>query len=314
MRSEDRSATCCHHRCYHLCRKDNNNNLINKRYEQNFFFFRSLQPIQAPHRRLHRRRSRRFFLCCCLCRSCCRIVSRTQRPTLRKQLGLDRLALHTSRRYHRRHSSSLNSSLTMDAKEIQKRIVRLKDDIEREVRDRLPRKVGIVAVNHFKQNFRDAGWRDDGLHPWKTTQRQREGGPDAKYTPLTSRRDHLMRSIQYSSQPGQVTVTNPVPYAAIHNNGGTLNTHPSVTKRMRRFAWAKVYALAGVKGKGKLPKQLPATAAKWRALALTKKSKLSITARIPQRQFMGDSRELKQKINTIINDSVKRIENGILNI
>lgn len=200
----------------------------------------------------------------------------------------------------------------MDAKEIQKRIVRLKDDIEREVRDRLPRKVGIVAVNHFKQNFRDAGWRDDGLHPWKTTQRQREGGPDAKYTPLTSRRDHLMRSIQYSSQPGQVTVTNPVPYAAIHNNGGTLNTHPSVTKRMRRFAWAKVYALAGVKGK--LPKQLPATAAKWRALALTKKSKLNITARIPQRQFMGDSRELKQKINTIINDSVKRIENGILNI
>lgn len=202
----------------------------------------------------------------------------------------------------------------MDAKEIQKRIVRLKDDIEREVRDRLPRKVGIVAVNHFKQNFRDASWRDDGLHPWKTTQRQREGGPDAKYTPLTSRRDHLMRSIQYSSQPGQVTVTNPVPYAAIHNNGGTLNTHPSVTKRMRRFAWAKVYALAGVKGKGKLPKQLPATAAKWRALALTKKSKLSITARIPQRQFMGDSRELKQKINTIINDSIKRIENGILNI
>lgn len=166
----------------------------------------------------------------------------------------------------------------------------------------------------WQQFIRDAGWRDDGLHPWKTTQRQREGGPDAKYTPLTSRRDHLMRSIQYSSQPGQVTVTNPVPYAAIHNNGGTLNTHPSVTKRMRRFAWAKVYALAGVKGKGKLPKQLPATAAKWRALALTKKSKLSITARIPQRQFMGDSRELKQKINTIINDSVKRIENGILNI
>ena len=202
----------------------------------------------------------------------------------------------------------------MDAKEIQKRIVRLKDDIEREVRDRLPRKVGIVAVNHFKQNFRDAGWRDDGLHPWNTTQRQREGGPDAKYTPLTSRRDHLMRSIQYSSQPGQVTVSNPVPYAPIHNNGGTVGTHPSVTKRMRRFAWAKVYALAGVKGRGKLPKHLPAAAAKWRALALTKKSKLSITAHIPQRQFMGDSRELKQKINAIINDSIKRIENGILNL
>lgn len=210
--------------------------------------------------------------------------------------------------------SLLHHFLTMDAKDIQKRITRLKDDIEREVRERLPRKVGIVAVNHFKQNFRDAGWRDNGLHPWKTTRRQKEGGTDAKYTPLTSRRNHLMRSIQYESQPGQVTVSNPVPYAAIHNEGGTINTHPSVTKRMRRFAWAKVYALAGVKGKGKLPKQLPAAAAKWRALALTKKSKLNITAHIPQRQFMGDSRELKQKINTIINESIKRIENGILNL
>ena len=220
------------------------------------------------------------------------------------------LQANYQRLLRRRHSSSLNSFLTMDAKEIQKRIVRLKDDIEREVRDRLPRKVGIVAVNHFKQNFRDAGWRDDGLHPWKTTRRQREGGPDAKYTPLSSRRDHLMRSIQYSSQPGQVTVTNPVPYAAIHNNGGTLNTHPSVTKRMRRFAWAKVYALAGVKGKGKLPKQLPTAAAKWRALALTKKSKLSITARIPQRQFIGPSAELKQNIQNTVENEIRNILNS----
>lgn len=77
----------------------------------------------------------------------------------------------------------------MDAKEIQMRIERVKTDIEKEVHDRLPRKVGITAVNHFRQNFRDAGWRDNGLHPWKKTLRQQGGGPDAKYTPLSSRRD-----------------------------------------------------------------------------------------------------------------------------
>ena len=103
----------------------------------------------------------------------------------------------------------------MDAKEIQMRIERVKTDIEKEVRDRLPRKVGITAVNHFRQNFRDAGWRDNGLHPWKKTLRQQGGSPDAKYTPLTSRRDHLMRSLQYEqTAPGEVTVTAPVPYAA----------------------------------------------------------------------------------------------------
>lgn len=203
----------------------------------------------------------------------------------------------------------------MDAKEVRRRIERAKTDIEKEVRDRLPRKVGITAVNHFRRNFRDAGWRDNGLHPWKKTLRQQAGGNDAKYTPLTSRRDHLMRSIQYEqTAPGEVTVTDPVPYAAIHNEGGTLNTHPSVTPKMRRFAWAKAYSLAGVKGKGRLPKELPPEAAKWCALALTKKSRLNITAHIPRRQFMGESHELMREINNIINQSLNRIRNGILGL
>ena len=57
--------------------------------------------------------------------------------------------------------------------------------------------------------------------------------------------------------------------------------------------------------------ELPPEAAKWRALALTKKSKLNVTAHIPRRQFMGESRELMQKVNEIINESINRIKNGI---
>lgn len=37
----------------------------------------------------------------------------------------------------------------MEAKDIEKLVRKAKDDIEKEVRDRLPRKVGVVAVNHF---------------------------------------------------------------------------------------------------------------------------------------------------------------------
>lgn len=84
-----------------------------------------------------------------------------------------------------------------------------------------------------------------------------------------------------------------------------------MTPKMRRFAWAKAYSVAGVRGKGGLPKELPPEAAKWRALALTKKSKLNVTAHIPRRQFMGESRELMQKVNEIINESINRIKNGI---
>ena len=98
-----------------------------------------------------------------------------------------------------------------------------------------------------------------------------------------------MSSIQASSSPGQVTIENPVPYAAIHNDGGDITTHPTVTERMRRYAWHMVYSLAGIKGKGKLPKELPAEAEKWKGLALTRKRSIIVHAHIPQRQFMGDS-------------------------
>lgn len=64
-----------------------------------FFFPRSVQPIQASHRRLHRRHTCRFFLCCRICSHSRRIVPRTQRPSLRQLSGLDRLALHPPQRY-----------------------------------------------------------------------------------------------------------------------------------------------------------------------------------------------------------------------
>ena len=72
-----------------------------------------------------------------------------------------------------------------------------------------------------------------------------------------------------------------------------------------------VYSLSGVRGKGKLPKELPEEAQKWKGLALTKKIRISISANIPKRQFMGNSAELTAKINRIINESIERINNGI---
>ena len=79
--------------------------------------------------------------------------------------------------------------------------MKAKDDIIKEVHDKLPRKVGVVAVNHFKQNFRDGGWLDNGLHPWKRTRRQEGTGTNASRGPLLSGREHLMKSIQASTSP-----------------------------------------------------------------------------------------------------------------
>ena len=196
----------------------------------------------------------------------------------------------------------------MDAKQIANIIARAPKQVEAALRDEIPRKAAVVAKNHFRQNFRDSGFINNGLHEWKETKRQKAGDPRK---PLTSERDHLMSSIEAVGAPGLVTVVNPVPYARIHNEGGTIHSHPTVTPEMRKMAWAKAYSIAGVSKGGKLPKDLPEEARKWRALALTKKEKLNIKIKMPRRQFIGESKELRVKINQIIINKLKDISNGI---
>nr|DAJ35632.1 MAG TPA: tail morphogenesis protein [Caudoviricetes sp.] len=206
-----------------------------------------------------------------------------------------------------------------DPKQLGRLIMKLKEQVERDVNDRLPRKVGIIAVQHFKQNFRDSGFTDGGLRPWKKSQRELRGGmgASARYKTLTSARNHLMSSTQAHIGRGEVSIENPVPYAVIHNEGGTIVSNPTITPKMRKYAWAMVYKLSrrkkGRKGKrtGGSQEAIPEEAKRWMALALTKKTKLKIRAKMPKRQFIGESRELMQKVSKEVNDSIQRIKDGI---
>lgn len=69
--------------------------------------------------------------------------------------------------------------------------------------------------------------------------------------------------------------TTSVRYARIQDEGGT--THPNVTAKMRRYAWAMHYKHGG--GKGAMNEK----AAMFKRLALTKQSKL--TVKIPASQW-----------------------------
>lgn len=206
-----------------------------------------------------------------------------------------------------------------DPKKLERMVSKLTEQVEREVNDRLPRKVGLIAVQHFRQNFRDSGFHDGGLRPWKKSQRELRGGmgASARYKTLTSARNHLMSSTQAHIGRGEVSIENPVPYAVIHNEGGTIVSNPTITPKMRKYAWAMVYKLSGRKrGRkgnraGGSKEAIPEEAKKWMALALTKKTKLKIRAKIPKRQFIGESRELVEKVNKEVNDSIQRIKDGI---
>lgn len=187
----------------------------------------------------------------------------------------------------------------MNIHRFNKEIIRFEQDLDNLIRKKMPVLAGGIAKNHIKENFRKGGFRNNGLQKWPVTKRQLKGSP---YGPLLSKRDHLMNNIRYVPGDGEVTIINDTPYAGLHNYGGEINTHPTVTPKMRKFAWAKYHEIT--KGKNK---NVPDEAQMWKRLALTKKAKLNIKAKIPQRQFMGDSKELQEEIRKKLESEIEKL-------
>jgi phage gpG-like protein len=193
----------------------------------------------------------------------------------------------------------------------------IKGKIGELVRKKMPIMAGQMAVTHFQDNFRKGGFVDGGLHPWKPSKRiGRSKGADGERGTLLGSRQELFNSIHYKPGDGMVTVYTNCEYAAIHNEGGTINmqVHPTLTPKMRRFAWAKYYEAMGVKKGQKVAKgaNVPPEADKWRKLALSKKQRLTINLHIvmPKRQFIGDSKELTDKIRKKFETEVRKIFNS----
>ena len=198
----------------------------------------------------------------------------------------------------------------MTLKEFRDSLTAKGNQIDELMRRQMPVVVGQMAVSHFKSNFRQGGFMNDGLHPWQKSKRIGKGqGAGSNYKTLLSGRNHLYSSINYIPGDGRVTIQNNVEYAAIHNEGGTIESNPTVTPKMKKFAWAKYYAALN----GQKPNKntsIPEDAARWRALALTKKTKLNIKAVMPKRQFIGDSKELNEKIQAKLEEKLEKVFNS----
>lgn len=170
--------------------------------------------------------------------------------------------------------------------------------VARLIEQELPRLVAKEARDHFRDNFRQGGFVNGGLHKWADVKRRDPNSgwygfeykgekrtsykfkrdkatgktvkdkkqkklnfsPTATQRPvLLSKRGELMRSIDAHPGNGEVIVTSDKPYAAIHNEGGTI----------------KVF--------GKHP------------------------VKLPKRQFIGESRELDEKIINLAEQEIDRI-------
>lgn len=174
--------------------------------------------------------------------------------------------------------------------------------------------VGSMAQRHFEDNFYKGGFVNDGLKPWQRSKRQSGSSAYARRgTLIGSENTNLMNGIKYIHNGNKATVFNKVLYAPVHNWGGTM--HPTVTPKMRRFAWAKYFQAIGAPPKEISHKALVTRkvslnkeAMMWKGMALTKKTKLSI--KMPQRQFLGRSKELEYKIREKLQTELEKILNS----
>lgn len=123
----------------------------------------------------------------------------------------------------------------------------------------------------------------------------------------------LRRSVKSRTDENSITFYSSLPYAEIHNEGGTIK----VTRQMKRFFWAKYYEAAGgfkrrkdgSFSRSKKQVQLNTVAEFWKALAL---KKVGSTVKIPRRRFIGTSPEVEDSVRKIIESNIESYLNTII--
>lgn len=149
--------------------------------------------------------------------------------------------------------------------------------------EQLPRAAGRIIVNFAKDRFKQEAWHDEGRERWPARRKRDKVDRRYKRNPrgLLVASGRLRRSIQVNRMSRQyVTVGTDVPYAAIHNDGGTID-HPGGTAYVVREGRAIWISNRRAQGKN-YPRTKPH----------------QIT--IPRRRFLGKSKLLEKRIVMMI--------------
>jgi phage gpG-like protein len=166
----------------------------------------------------------------------------------------------------------------------------------------LPNLIGAEAVNFFKFSFRRQGFVDKGGNK-KWEKRKQSGGKNAGRAILTQS-GRLRRSIRVVAKGfGFVKVGTDVPYAQIHNEGGTIQKAVSVRAHERHVHRGDTIEEEYTTKKGKKKK---------RTIKLQRVEKVRAHTRqmnttIPQRQFIGESEFLTKRLTSKIEEKLKNI-------
>lgn len=173
-------------------------------------------------------------------------------------------------------------------KNLDKRLLKLRSDLA----TKLPKKLGQAAETHFRNSFKRQGFTDKALVKWPARAKPpmtRRG----KAKPHTILYNHgllrnSVRLVRHTWNDIQVVAGGQhVPYARIHNEGGTITKTVSVRAFDRRAHMAKTKAGMRMRKEAKVR-------------AFTRR----MNTVIPKRQFMGDSYVLRQKMRETITKTI----------
>lgn len=174
------------------------------------------------------------------------------------------------------------------------------------VASRFTSDIAIVAHNFFLLGFVKGGQFINGsFTPWQS--RKFNLDRSTKTRKVLTKEGHLSDSIKQAHDANEVRIYTNHPYAAIHNNGGTIK----ITTQMRKYFWAMYYketqSIAKTKrGEARKSKSNVRTneiAEVWKSLALTKKTEFTF----PKRTFLYNSTNLNAEIEKLLNHRLKQI-------
>lgn len=153
----------------------------------------------------------------------------------------------------------------------------------------IPARAGVIAVNFVKERFRQQNWLDKTPEPWK------KRNPKKKMTKTDNRAllvksGRLRRSFRKIVQGYRVIIATDVPYAALHNQGGTVQKSVNIAS----------YTKKAYKRKGKRRTETV------REHAVKSHSRL-MNLTVEKRQFIGPSENLNERIEKMIYNDITNV-------
>lgn len=154
----------------------------------------------------------------------------------------------------------------------------------------LPKQAKDLGVQFFKSRWRAQGWLDNSFKRWASRKRKDKKRPGRA---ILMNRGRLRNSIRGTIQGDTIVFGTDVPYAKIHNEGGTIQRHA------RSDLFVRNRYVKGKK-KGKFKKGTKA------GRGFTFKAG---QATMPKRQFIGDSAHLRKIIIRKRDTEIRKIMN-----